>query len=708
MDKITIATFSNVQDKQPKAHTVSWPKLAERLTVHTERDDKDGPLFSPVTYKNGATRGNAGVSTINLAVADFDHGEDWQTIKAQLQVYEYVAYSTYSFTPEDCRFRVVIPLSQSVNAADWPDVKARIDYHVFRQGADPAAKDRARLYYLPSCPPGALRFAEHHEGKWLDVSTLSPAPGSQRIPKNGASEAGEHAGPTERPKVQLGKTALDFVANGAPLGEQRSRALAAARNYLSAGYGVGDTAAAIWRGFQSSPQDPDRGPWAYEDALFIAENLERGDAPELDLIAAPVPPRAEIRKFGLGYECTFPAEGVTIFIDHLYRRSDGLKGEINVQTTVPGVPRDLYSGNFILSTLAARASTAKHLASRCEGSALNKTLWEFILEDFCRKVVLAERQGEPIKRIGTQMLLNKSTWLVWEAILNKDIGTVFGPGQTGKSRLALAWALTVLTGVEFVPGFNTSETGEILYLDWETSEEKLIARCQHLCKGVGLEPVDFWYQPCRVPFVEMYEKTMKDVQANDVKLVILDSVEAATAGTREGGADQNAAVMLLYQALRHLNTSVLLIDHVNSAQANQTEGVRKPYGSIFKYNYARYAFELRNLQAKKQPGDEHLVLQCAKYNDGSMPKPVGLHVTWDGMKTRYESETAAPIVTGEKQVQLKKIQVALEQGPMTYTEIATATGLAENKVRAIVAAYAHLFTKDDSRKTVVIENNDFN
>ncbi|MCL5957860.1 MAG: hypothetical protein M1358_00855, partial [Chloroflexi bacterium] len=89
-----------------------------------------------------------------------------------------------------------------------------------------------------------------------------------------------HKPPSAAP-VPLGRAALQFVANGALIGQQRERAVAAARNYLSAGYSVEDTAAAIWRGFQVCSQDPDREPWKYDDALFIAQDLANRPAPPL-------------------------------------------------------------------------------------------------------------------------------------------------------------------------------------------------------------------------------------------------------------------------------------------------------------------------------------------------------------------------------------------------------------------------------------------
>ena len=93
--------------------------------------------------------------------------------------------------------------------------------------------------------------------------------------------------------IPLGRRALDFVWNGAPMGEQRTRALSAARNHLSAGYSVEETAHAIWTGLQASRWDPD-WPWTWEDALSIASDLaQRAPTGHFDL-SAPGPPKGHV------------------------------------------------------------------------------------------------------------------------------------------------------------------------------------------------------------------------------------------------------------------------------------------------------------------------------------------------------------------------------------------------------------------------------
>lgn len=275
--KIPIATFSNKADNRPRSLVVAWPELVKMLSDHLERPTKDGPLWSPTKYGPDATRGNNFVLEVTAAVGDFDDGASWEEVAERLAPYEYVAHSTYSFEPEHPKFRVVIPLTRPVPGHLWPAAKAKIDYHVFCLASDPAAKDASRIYYRPSCPPGALRFNQHHQGEALDVDALPDVPQSH-VTRN-SPDVGDI--PTH-PQLSLSKRALEFVANGAPIGQQRKMAVVAARSYLSVGYSVEDAAAAIWRGLQASPQQDGREPWTQADAMAIAVSVAKSPPTPLE------------------------------------------------------------------------------------------------------------------------------------------------------------------------------------------------------------------------------------------------------------------------------------------------------------------------------------------------------------------------------------------------------------------------------------------
>ena len=621
-----VAFFKHKLDNEPKPMLLPWGKLATRLTQHERRAEKDGPLWSPAHYPPGSKRGNGSVMGVTAAVGDFDDGVAWEDVSAALSAYEYVAHSTFSFTPEAPKFRVVIPFSTPVSRHDWPGIKARIDHHVFGLASDPAAKDASRIYYLPSCPPDALLFAEHHEGAWLDPRALPEVPEQVRA----LSAEGGAA------RLPLGRAALNFVANGAPIGLQRSRAVATARNYLSAGYSVADTAAALWRGFQASRQDTTREPWTRADADAIAADINAKPAPYIAIRTrmvvedGPVP--SGFQRVGMGYTCEFPASHVLFTIDHIRRSSEGVSGEVLVEASLPTIPQHLHWARLNLSSTSARSTLQKFLTSRTHGLELD---WTTMLETLCRKVALAEREGEPFGDAGVDSA-EATTWLVQDFAPLGEAMTVYGDGGVGKSMLALAISLSVKTGMEFVPGFTPLIMGETLYLDWEAGRARVNARIQALCRGMGIPPVSIRYRRCRGPMIDQVEEVLRECDQHNVVLVVVDSVEMAISGTGGEGSDPNDKVVRLHSALRWLQTTTALVDHISAASMGNSSGAGKPIGGVAKRNLARMAYEMRKAGNNTDTKALHVALFNTKRNDdGPLFRPRGLKVEFQPGLVRY-------------------------------------------------------------------------
>lgn len=87
--------------------------------------------------------------------------------------------------------------------------------------------------------------------------------------------------------MKLGRAALRFVAEGAPIGSQRLAAVAAARNHLSAGRSVDETVEAIWQGLQRSTWDGDRGAWTEEHARRLVASVATSPPPPLKPLDRP-------------------------------------------------------------------------------------------------------------------------------------------------------------------------------------------------------------------------------------------------------------------------------------------------------------------------------------------------------------------------------------------------------------------------------------
>ena len=169
-----VVYFHSVKSIQPKPFASNWDDLKERLMHHEENANKsDGVLWSPVEYYQGRTRGNTAVRFIEALVVDMD-GESFAN--ANLDGYEYLAYSTYSHRLDDPHYHLVLPLAERVPAGLWRSVWAELHERLNLQG-DPATKDPARIFYLPQHAPDQPWEFHEQSGTFIDTDFIyEPAP----------------------------------------------------------------------------------------------------------------------------------------------------------------------------------------------------------------------------------------------------------------------------------------------------------------------------------------------------------------------------------------------------------------------------------------------------------------------------------------------------------------------------------------------------
>lgn len=168
MRKFRLAFLTSAHTSDVVHEEASWPELVALLDCHDVREEKDGPSWCPVEFAGGV-RKNDQVSKVHLLVFDDDESteDEIRALHGRLKV-AHVIHSTFSH-----KWRVVLPLAQSILPGQLP-MAAQHARSLFGIRQDEATRDASRLYYLPSCPPGAKPVVLVGEGAWFDASASAP------------------------------------------------------------------------------------------------------------------------------------------------------------------------------------------------------------------------------------------------------------------------------------------------------------------------------------------------------------------------------------------------------------------------------------------------------------------------------------------------------------------------------------------------------
>ncbi|MFK4132107.1 hypothetical protein ACI2KR_07390 [Pseudomonas luteola] len=165
---------------------MSWPSLVNILSKHEVRSQKNGASIIPVRFKPkdqwvltpprdgvAATyRNKDNVEAITIAIIDLDKPGALETARSVLKDYEYVVYSTHSYTSETpYKFRMVIKLQDPIEVANWPLAFSCLVKDI---DADLQCGNADRIYYLPAASPhaGIAPFFEHNKGKPLSFENI--------------------------------------------------------------------------------------------------------------------------------------------------------------------------------------------------------------------------------------------------------------------------------------------------------------------------------------------------------------------------------------------------------------------------------------------------------------------------------------------------------------------------------------------------------
>ena len=368
-------------------------------------------------------------------------------------------------------------------------------------------------------------------------------------------------------------------------------------------------------------------------------------------------------------------EGVTIRLDRIYEHRDyQVDAEVTISDTSELSPHLLGPvRTSITKTWRSVIADLDNVSERGD--------WRQRLTQATVLVLEAYRAGVPIVALGAMEkpapISEVLPGVVWESLPT----LVYGAGGIGKSQLALAWASALHTGTQ-VGGLQAIQ-GNVLFLDWETSDRMTWHRNHGLLKASGVEP-GLWPDPDHPdaartgmvyyrfmsgPISDSVEFLKAEVARLGIRTVVIDS-----AGPACGGEPESAAPTLkFFDSLRDISNptapvSSIILAHVTHEA--RKGGKSSPFGSVFWINLPRNIFELAVSAGQRQNHSDY-ALHHRKSNTGSLRPPLGFRLTWDAdgcsideLDIRKNAKLVAGLPLGER------VSIAIsENGAMSTADL---------------------------------------
>jgi len=372
------------------------------------------------------------------------------------------------------------------------------------------------------------------------------------------------------------------------------------------------------------------------------------------------------------YRFSWEEEYLTISVSRVSRHRDGrVVGEINVETSAPSYHPHLHQAQFNFSSTRARADLSRVMQDRYPEAD-----WDSVLEQLCHYTLELIRHGEPVRDISTTDVIEPPEYLLEPIIPLNHPTVLFGDGGTGKSLLALSFAVFSVIPWENNPLdlITRGEPSKPLYLDYETDEAEMTWRLSCLQRGMGLPDCSISYRRGSLPLADDLEQVQHAISSTKAKFIIVDSIGAAC------GGDLNSAetAIRFFNGLRQLRVTSLLISHTAKDQISKSKTI---FGSAYFHNFARSVWEVRKVQDTGQ-NEISIGLFHRKSNLSGLYRPIGIRISFSSNETVIKSEDVKSVPEFlETLSNAAKIEELLSRGLMEIAEISEELGMSKEVVR---------------------------
>lgn len=287
--------------------------------------------------------------------------------------------------------------------------------------------------------------------------------------------------------------------------------------------------------------------------------------------------------------CLWQDLGIGIGFEGLRERSDGLHGELSVQTIDATLQKEghVHWARLNLSSTSARLALARFLVTRVKHGSVD---WHGLIEYACTATALKFREGTPAEALSTVSAITERRYALYPLLPLGQTCVLYGDGGSGKSLLAMSAAIALATMHPLPGGLRPNVEGTTLYLDYETNKEEQASRLRGLARGLGLvDAPEVHYRQLVRPLADDLQAIKEDVRRLHPGLLVVDSIAPAC-----GGEPESAEVILRFMnTLRELGPTVtrLVLSHVSKSDVDKRRA--RPFGSAYVRNMARSCWEIR-------------------------------------------------------------------------------------------------------------------
>lgn len=385
------------------------------------------------------------------------------------------------------------------------------------------------------------------------------------------------------------------------------------------------------------------------------------------------------------YRLTVSDIGASLEIDRLRREHNELIGELSARCELPGartVDGVLSIADLNLSSARARQDRAKLLRERANTGDLD---WLGILEEFCQRILAADRTGQPavdLRKLDRPDPKEDTIEVDGLALPKRHPTILFGDGGTGKSYLAL-----------YLAGRMAEKGISVALFDWELCGDDHRDRLERLFPD-GMPRI--LYARCERPLTYEADRLRRIVRENGVEFAVYDSIAFACDGPPESAETAGR----YFRSVRQIAGGSLHVAHITKGE----NADKKPFGSTFWHNGARSTWYVQSAEGSAATEALQIGLFNKKANLGRLRPAVGFSIEFAEECTRFRRTdvTDTPELAGQLSVR-HRMAALLKRGAMETARIAEEIEADVETVKRTVRRHKALFTIIEGGRVGLLE-----